>query len=128
MSNLKSGRPFKEIDKKTFEKFCSMMCTKVEIANFFECDEDTVNNWCKRNYGATFSEVWKIHSVKGKMSLRRAQMQSAIDDKNVTMLIWLGKQYLEQSDKQEVQNNNNNYDFSNLSKEDIKELLGKEGE
>ena len=30
------------------------------------------------------------------MSLRRAQFRAAIEDKNITMQIWLGKQYLGQ--------------------------------
>ncbi len=35
------------------------------------------------------------------MSLRRLQWKAAKEN-NVTMLIWLGKQYLGQTDKQEV--------------------------
>jgi hypothetical protein len=37
----------------------------------------------------------------GRMSLRRKQWKAA-EDGNTTMLVWLGKQYLGQSDKSEV--------------------------
>lgn len=45
-----------------------------------------------------FSDVYKRLSVKGKISLRRYQFQQA--EKNVTMAIWLGKQYLGQTEKE----------------------------
>jgi hypothetical protein len=38
---------------------------------------------------------------EGRMSLRRLQWKKA-QEGNTTMLIWLGKQYLGQSDKQEL--------------------------
>lgn len=97
----KMGRPRIEIKEEDFEKLCAMQCTLVEIAGFFDCCEDTVENWCKKNYGETFSEVYKKKSAKGKISLRRSQFKVA-DSGNASMLIWLGKQYLGQSDKQEV--------------------------
>ena len=45
-----------------------------------------------------FSDVYKRLSVKGKISLRRYQFQQA--EKNTTMAIWLGKQYLGQTEKE----------------------------
>lgn len=97
----KMGRPRIEIDKENFEKLCSMQCTLVEIAGFFDCCEDTIEKWCKETYSETFSEVFKKKSAKGKISLRRSQFKVA-DSGNASMLIWLGKQYLGQTDKQEV--------------------------
>jgi hypothetical protein len=94
---MKTGRPLKQIDNTDFEKLCGIQCTLPEIAAFFECDEDTINAWCKRTYGNTFSVVYKIYSGKGKISLRRTQFKLA--EKNQTMAIWLGKQYLGQTDK-----------------------------
>ena len=96
----KMGRPRIEIDKKQFENLCGMQCTLVEIAGFFDCSDDTIENWCKREYGETFSEVYKRKSVSGKISLRRQQFQAA-NAGNVSMLIWLGKQYLGQKEQVE---------------------------
>ncbi len=38
-----------------------------------------------------------------RQSLRKAQIQTAIEDRNPSMLIWLGKQYLGQVDKREIE-------------------------
>lgn len=98
----KMGRPEIKINKDDFEKLCGMQCTLIEIAGFFDCSEDTIENWCKKTYrGQTFSDVFKRKSAKGKISVRRKQFQVA-ESGNATMLIWLGKQYLGQAEKQEV--------------------------
>ena len=66
-------------------------------------------------YGETFSDVHKKKSTTGKISLRRSQFQAAAAG-NVSMLIWLGKQYLEQKEpKQELA-------VSNVEDESVKEM------
>ncbi len=97
----KMGRPRIEIDKDEFEKLCAIQCTLREIAGWFKCSEDTIENWCKREYKETFSDTFKIYSAGGKISLRRNQFKMA--EKNPGMAIWLGKQYLGQSEKVEQQ-------------------------
>lgn len=96
----KMGRPLKEIDIEQFEKLCALQCTKKEIASWFNCDEDTVNNWCKRTYNMTFSAIYEEKREMGKISLRRSQWKLA--EKNASMAIWLGKQYLDQRDETTV--------------------------
>jgi len=98
MSNM--GRPKIEIDWDEFNKLCNMQCTLVEIAGWFDCSEDTIERRVKEKYEITFAEHYKKKSAKGKISLRRKQTDIALNG-NVTMLIWLGKQYLDQSDKRE---------------------------
>ncbi|MBR4855142.1 MAG: helix-turn-helix domain-containing protein [Bacteroidaceae bacterium] len=93
------GRPRKEIDKSQFEKLCGLQCTLNEIASFFQCSEDTVERWCKREYKEGFADAYKKNSGSGKISLRRAQFKLA--EKNASMAIWLGKQYLGQRDNAE---------------------------
>lgn len=95
------GRPKKEFDQKTFEGLCQILCTKDEICNIFECNEQTLTAWCQEIYGCGFCDIYKKLSDGGKASLRRMQFKSATNG-NVTMQIWLGKQYLGQSDKQEL--------------------------
>lgn len=97
----KLGRPKTNIDQKQFESLCAMMCTEEEIAGFFDCSIDTVNNWCKRTYGETFSDIFKKKSATGKISLRRAQLKLA--EKSAVMAIFLGKNYLGQSDTVEYE-------------------------
>ena len=93
---MSRGRPKKVIDQKMFENLCSLQCTLSDIAGVFDCCEDTIETWCKRTYKENFSDVYKKHSVKGKVSLRKSQFDLA--KKNASMAIWLGKQYLGQSD------------------------------
>lgn len=89
----KMGRKLLDIDPDDVFRLASMQCTNKEIGAFFGCDETTI---AKR-----FSTELSKGRETGKMSLRRKQLEVAKSG-NVTMLIWLGKQYLGQSDKQEV--------------------------
>jgi len=94
----KGGRPRKEIDQQQFERFCEIQGTLEEIAHVLDVSEDTVERWCKRTYEVGFADTYKKFSATGKMSLRRYQFEAAKKG-NVTMQIWLGKQYLGQTDK-----------------------------
>lgn len=124
---MKKGRPRKEIDKRTFENLCAIQSTITEMCAIFECDSKTLENWCKREYGMNFSQVFKEKRCKGFISLRRAQFQKAIDEKNTAMLIFLGKNWLGQSDRQEVKLDSplqvsSGYDLSNLSEQELLNL------
>ena len=94
------GRPKVEIDQKLFKKLCGMFCTKEEIAGVFECSEDTIERWCKRTYRMNFADVFKKECAHGKISLRRNQFK--LSEKSAAMAIFLGKQYLGQTDHIEV--------------------------
>ena len=93
----KMGRPRIEIDQEAFEKLCGLQCTRIEIADWFNVSEDTIERWCKRTYSETFAVVFSKKRSKGLLSLRRAQFKLA--EKNATMAIFLGKQYLGQADR-----------------------------
>lgn len=92
----KIGRPQIEIDKEEFQKLCGIWCTLGEIAYFFNVSPDTIERWCKRTYNESFAEVNKKYSSEGKITLRRYQLRLA--EKYPVMAIFLGKQYLGQSD------------------------------
>lgn len=98
----RTGRPRIEIEQEAFEKLCFLQCTLSEIAAWFHCSEDTIENWCKRTYEMTFSEAYKKYSAGGKISLRRSQFKLA--EKSAAMAIWLGKQYLDQKEHVVVDN------------------------
>lgn len=95
------ARPRIEIDQDQFEKLCYLQCTLSEIASFFKCSEDTIERWCKRELKTSFADAFKTHSAGGKISLRRWQFKMA--EHNVSMAIFLGKQYLGQKDQQDIQ-------------------------
>ena len=96
----KGGRPRYEIDYKTLDSLCSILCTGEEIAAILAVDYEALNRALKRDKHGGFKEYYKKKSSTGKASLRRTQFKLAIDG-NPTMLVWLGKQHLDQSDKSE---------------------------
>lgn len=97
----KGGRPKKVIDYKQLETLCKIQCTGEECASVLKMDYDTLNNALKRDGHGGFSDYYKKTSKSGKASLRRLQWKSA-ENGNTSMLIWLGKQYLGQVDRQET--------------------------
>lgn len=90
------GCPYKEINKDTFEKLCSIQCTQAEICAVLDVNHETLERWCERTYNKKFAIVYKEKRGVGKVSLRRMQFEMASN--NVTMAIWLGKQMLGQTD------------------------------
>ena len=108
------ARPRKEIDQKQFENLCGLQCTLEEICDWFGVTDKTLNSWCKRTYSESFSEVFRQKRSTGKISLRRSQWRLA--EKNASMAIWLGKQYLGQKDIVEVGVEKDNVQDDALSK------------
>ena len=94
------ARPKKEIDQKQFENLCGLQCTLEEICGWFDVCSDTLETWCKRTYNKSFSEVFAQKRGAGKISLRRSQWRLA--EKNATMAIFLGKQFLGQRDNMDI--------------------------
>ena len=101
----KTGRPNKDINQQEFEKLCALQCTEEEICSWFETTDKTLTDWCKRTYGKSFSEIFRLKRGRGKISLTRTQFHLA--EKSPAMAIWLGKQYLGQKDEIAVDNGNN---------------------
>jgi hypothetical protein len=87
------ARPRKEVDEDKLEQLASLGLSNAEIASVLDCCPDTI----ERNYRETLD--WGRN--KRNASLRRKQYEIAIAG-NPTMLIWLGKQFLGQSDKNEL--------------------------
>ena len=89
------GRPKIKLDYELIGKLSYIQCTQKEIASTLEVSTRTLQK------DEEFIRIYKKGQEEGKMSLRRLQWKAAKEN-NVTMLIWLGKQYLGQTDKQEV--------------------------
>ena len=98
------SRPKKMVDWEQFDKLCSMQCPIREIASWFDMTTDTLEARIREEHNCSFSDIFEQKRGKGKISIRRKQYDVAMSG-NVTMLIWLGKQYLGQADKQEVSQN-----------------------
>lgn len=103
------ARPRKEIDQKQFESLCGLQCTEKEICDFLGVTDKTLSSWCKRTYGASFSETYAKKRGTGKISLRRNLWR--LSEKNAATAIFLAKNYLGMSDNPEPE----------LPKDDISE-------
>lgn len=103
MAKNEGGRPRKEIDLEDLRRAVEIHCTQEECAHLFDMTADTLSERLKEYGYEGFSDFYKKHQSEGKRSLRRAQWEAATEDKNPTMLVWLGKQYLGQKDSQEVE-------------------------
>jgi hypothetical protein len=100
MSDDVGGRPIIEIDIKLVQKLCEIQCTGEEIASVLGISYSTLYRKVKDlGYGG-FDDLYKKNSQIGKASLRRLQWGAAVKG-NVSMQIWLGKQYLSQKDRVE---------------------------
>lgn len=108
MNKNKGGRPRFVIDYEKLDAMCRIQCTEEECAAVLGCNVETLAIALKRDKNSSFPQYFKKMSAGGKVSLRRRQYKSAVEDGNVTMLIWLGKQYLGQKDTQEDKNGNLN--------------------
>lgn len=84
------GRPELAIDVKVVAGMAFVGATNVEIAEFLGCSTDVIER--------RFADVLRKKKSSMRMRLRRAQLRLAMDG-NATMLIWLGKQHLGQTDK-----------------------------
>ena len=103
------ARPRKELDQTAFEKLCGLQCTKEEICDWFDVSDKTLDGWCKRTYKCSFSVIYEQKRQGGKIALRRMQWRLA--ERNAAMAMFLGKNYLGQSDA-------GSYSYAHKSRED----------
>lgn len=120
---MATGRPRKTISKRQFEELCKIQCTEIEICSVLDVDDKTLSAWCEREYGASFSEIFRQKREGGKASLRRAQWLTATRDHNATMLIWLGKQRLGQREpEREIRTIIRKDPYDDLSTDELRAL------
>ena len=87
------ARPKKhDIDTDKVEQLAGFGCTNTEIASFFGCSKSLLT----KSYSTNLAKG----RDKGKIRLRQLQWRAA-ERGNTSMLIWLGKQVLGQSEKTE---------------------------
>lgn len=90
-------RPEKPIDWKIVDQLLLAGCTGTEIAANFDIHADTLYNRIQEKYGMTFTAFSAERRQKGESILRAKQYEKALEKDN-TMLIWLGKQRLNQKE------------------------------
>jgi hypothetical protein len=98
------GRPevlLSDEDWAEMDQLAGLRCTTVELAAWFSLSVDSLERKIKERHNMTFADYLTEKAAIGKASLRRVQMANAMGG-NATMQIWLGKQLLDQKDKQEM--------------------------
>jgi len=97
LATKKNGRPRIEVNWDKFETACKLLATKEEICDMLGLSDATLQRRVKEKYDTTFEGTLKRLGSFSKLSLRRNQFK--LSEKNASMAIWLGKQYLGQSDQ-----------------------------
>lgn len=109
---MAGGRPKLIIDYEEVFKLSSIMCTQEEIASVLDISVRTLQR------DDEFCRIYNKGLDNARMSLRRKQFKLA--DKNTAMAIWLGKQYLGQVERMEM-----NIESNDEIQPSLKDVLNK---
>ncbi len=91
-------RPIKEIDWNLVDELLIAGCEGTEIAPHFDMHHDTFYNRVLDHHGMGFTAYRQQKRSVGHSHLRKKQYDKALTGDS-TMLIWLGKNCLDQKDK-----------------------------
>ena len=92
----KGGRPRKQLSKTTFESLLKINPTQDEVCAVLNTNKNTLNSWCRENYGEGFLQLLKKGCQEYKTSLRRNLLK--LSSRNASVAIFLAKNYLGMSD------------------------------
>lgn len=92
-----NGRPPVNLDWNKIAELSIAGCTVSEIAGYCGCAERTIYDRCETDLGKKFTHFSQENHSKGDSLLRSKQFSKAIEGDN-TLLIWLGKNRLKQSE------------------------------
>jgi len=96
----RGGRPRLQLDLRQVEELARIACTEEDMAAVLGVSVDTIQR--RKRTSAEFRGVIEKGRASLRNSLRRLQVKKALEG-NTTMLIWLGKQLLGQSDRQSAE-------------------------
>ncbi len=134
------SRPKTAIDWEKVNEYLKAQCSKTSIAEVLGINVETLYRRCKEEFNIGFDAYSQQKRSEGKEALRKLQYDTAfgkvnekyieklkdtiyICEPNTTMMIWLGKQYLEQSDKVEAKNQNTNIEIDIKDKDEVSKRL-----
>ena len=120
-----AGRPSKEFNLKQVEALATAQCTDREIAAVLGCSRSTLA--VHKREDEDFRTAIKRGRESGKASLRRLQWRAA-QAGSTTMQIWLGKQWLGQRDRHEVEQTGEvTYTHRPTTPQEARQVLEQEG-
>lgn len=86
-----------EIDWKMVAQLMTLHCTQEEIADYISVPLSVLQSY------EVFNTLWNKYNTVAKVNLRKYQWEAAKNG-NTGILIWLGKQYLNQSETPDTGN------------------------
>ena len=95
----KMGRPSANIDWDKIDPMLEADCDGVEVASYLGIHPDTLYIRCMADHKMTFSAYRQQKKAKGDSKLKITQFRMALNEDR-GMLIWLGKNRLNQKDVQ----------------------------
>lgn len=101
----KPGRPRAYIDWDRVAFLLEAGCSAQSIAEEMGIARNVLYDRCQRDNNIDFSTFTRQNALKGEHLLHKTQYETALSG-NVPMLIWVGKNRLGQSDKQEIEHTN----------------------
>lgn len=113
-----------DIDWNKVDSLLVAGCDGTEICGVLGISFDTLSRHTERDKKLKFAEYKALKRAKGDSLLRAKQFDTAMAG-NVPMQIWLGKQRLQQSEKQQVlqeTKQETTYNFDNLTTEQLEQL------
>lgn len=93
-----TGRPSIEIDWKLLDSILEFGARLIDCSGILDVSDDLIQKRIREKFDCTFSEYRELKMSKMRMRLLQKQYDVAMKG-NVAMLIWLGKQHLNQTDK-----------------------------
>lgn len=111
------ARPRITVDLNLVEELARLHVPKKEIAAIVGCSIDTLDR--------RFAAIIDKGNAAGKTKLRRLQMDAA-ERGNVTMLIWLGKQMLGQTDRPSTDSIFHDIDMNELTDDQLQRVANGE--
>ena len=118
------------IDWKIVDEKLSNFCEGTEVAAHLGISFDTLERRIKQEFNADFADYKRQKRAKGEVLLRELQLKEAKKG-NIPMLIFLGKNYLKQTDRTDHTSGGEKIQSMDLSKltdielNELKRLAGK---
>lgn len=101
-------RPEKKLNWEEVDEFLSTGCLGTEIAAYYDMHPETFYRKVQEEFNIGFTEYSQQKKQIGDALIRRAQFHKALGinkDGDNTMLIWLGKQRLDQKEPDKAPDN-----------------------
>ena len=120
-----AGRKKLSIDWLRVNKALEAGANGVQVAAMLGISFDTLARRCEEVYKLNFAEYLRQKREAGNENLLKAQFDLAVKENDRSMLIWLGKQRLNQAEKREIKNDTTikgKLDLSKLTNEQLTEL------